>query len=136
MASKRRPCQTCGKNRAEHVFASTRSRVCRDCTKKRAQSNHRTALLKRYGITPDEYEALLDAQGGVCAVCGGSRRYNLHIDHDHVVERMCGDTRVSVRGLLCRRCNSLLAKVRDNREVLEGAARYLDDPPARTVLGD
>jgi Recombination endonuclease VII. len=48
------------------------------------------------------YERLLAEQGGVCAICGNPpKTRRLHVDHDHKTGR--------VRGLLCYRCNRLLA---------------------------
>lgn len=76
--------------------------------------------IKRYRITPDEYDALLASQAGVCAVCGGlpgGRRKNLDVDHDH-------DTG-QVRGLLCNRCNLVLGKVQDDSELLNLLAEYV-----------
>ena len=84
---------------------------------------HRGYVLKlRYGITIDEYEAMLAEQGGGCAGCGSvvldrSGR-NLAVDHDH-------ETGL-VRGLLCQACNSILGRVRDNASVLRRLADYLD----------
>lgn len=58
--------------------------------------------LRRYGLSLDDYQALLDQSGGVCALCKNppAKNKNLCIDHDHETGR--------VRGLLCHRCNSLL----------------------------
>jgi hypothetical protein len=53
------------------------------------------------GITDDDYEALLAAQGGGCAICGNPpKTRRLHVDHDHKTGK--------VRGLLCHRCNRAL----------------------------
>lgn len=64
----------------------------------------------KYNITADEYDTMLLAQGGVCAIClkppTGRRR--LSVDHDHAccdTEKSCGQC---IRGLLCVRCNALL----------------------------
>jgi hypothetical protein len=85
-------------------------------------------------LTPAEYEALAEDQQNRCAICGASRRYNLHVDHDHARERRDG-SRASVRGLLCKRCNKLLAYAHDDVDLLMDAARYLLCPPAWGVLG-
>jgi len=50
-----------------------------------------------------EYERLLAAQGGGCAICGATpKTRRLHVDHDHM------DRAHRVRGLLCMRCNRAL----------------------------
>lgn len=55
-------------------------------------------LARRFGLNPGEYENLLEAQGGVCAICKQPPRRNyLSVDHDHSTGR--------IRGLLCVRCN-------------------------------
>ena len=57
-----------------------------------------SAYRSRTGITEAQYEALLAAQGGGCAICGNTpKSRRLSVDHDHAT----GD----VRGLLCHRCN-------------------------------
>ena len=127
MPVKRRPCSKCGKNRAEKFYTSTRGRVCSTCRRSSARAGARDARLQAtYGITQAEYEQRLAKQGGKCAICGGTRRTNLDVDHDHAKERAGIPTRDTIRGLLCRRCNKLLASVRDKPEVLRAAAEYLE----------
>lgn len=73
---------------------------------------HRRSILKhRYNITPEQYDELLLAQGGGCAICktkdpqGKSKEF-FSVDHDHTCcpgTRSCGKC---VRGLLCVRCNN------------------------------
>lgn len=80
----------------------------------------RYALRRKYGMTLEEYDAILAAQGGVCAICGGppvgpGGRY--HVDHDHVSG--------SVRGLLCGTCNTGLGQFKDSSELLSKAVAYL-----------
>jgi len=54
---------------------------------------------KLYGITIDQFEARLAAQGGVCAICRGlpAPGRQFHVDHDH--------TTGAIRGILCQKCN-------------------------------
>jgi hypothetical protein len=130
----RRQCSKCKRNRAERFFVSTRGRVCLDCQKATRRKASRKQRVGSYGLAPDEYKALLTYQENVCAICHQPRTYFLNIDHDHRVEKLHG-TRASVRGLLCRRCNKLLAVAGDSVSVLRSAYRYLMSPPADEVLG-
>ncbi len=59
-------------------------------------------LRSKYGIGEKEYTRMLDAQGGVCAVCGRPPKpgKNFNTDHDHKTGE--------VRGLLCYYCNRRL----------------------------
>ena len=94
-------------------------------------------LLRTYGITLAEFEAILEAQQHCCCICGRSlvdRR--IEVDHDHRLARQIGK-RGSVRGLLCggryQGCNRKLGKI-DDAKWLRSAANYLEAPPARSVL--
>lgn len=86
--------------------------------------------LPRYGLTAEQYERMYLAQGGVCAVCGGTNPngYRLSIDHDHNCcsgrTRSCGRC---VRALLCSRCNFALGHAGDSAERLRAMAQYLDN---------
>lgn len=77
------------------------------------------ATLARWGITVEQYEALVAAAGGLCAVCQQPPRESkaLCIDHDHVTG--------VVRGLLCQDCNLGIGQLRDDPELLDRAAAYL-----------
>lgn len=63
--------------------------------------------LGRYGITADDWLALLECQGWKCAVCERTgRKWNT--DHEHVPGwmKMPDDRRrIYVRGILCWHCN-------------------------------
>lgn len=70
-------------------------------------------LHSRYGITLEEFEKLLDKQGGCCAACStkhqetNGRAGKLHVDHDHSTG--------AVRGLLCGPCNNALGHLEGPR---------------------
>jgi hypothetical protein len=75
-----------------------------------------------YGITVDEFDAMLAAQRGRCAICSSPEpRSNCwwHIDHDH-------DTG-HVRGLLCGPCNQGIGSLGDDPDRLRLAIAYLED---------
>lgn len=75
--------------------------------------------MAKYGLTLDDYNVLLDAQDGQCAICPAkpSNRV-LAVDHCHETGR--------VRALLCGACNLGLGNFRDNPERLRRAAEYLE----------
>jgi hypothetical protein len=76
--------------------------------------------LKKYGLTPDDYDRMVVEQGGVCAICHRPEKAKLgllHVDHDHTNNR--------VRGLLCQQCNTGLGKFQDNIRILQSAINYL-----------
>ena len=69
-------------------------------------------------LTEEEYKTMLDAQGGVCAICKEKPKVGrLAVDHVHGTEK--------VRGLLCNLCNPALGLFKDNPERLEMAIAYL-----------
>lgn len=90
-------------------------------------------LQATYNITLDQYNQLLEAQGGGCAICGRSasgKRY-LVVDHEHN-----GGPSGKVRGLLCNvPCNLKLIAKHKNGTELRKAADYLDNPPAEKLWG-
>lgn len=87
-------------------------------------------LMKRYRLTPAQYDALLAAQGGGCAICGAPESpdgSSLAVDHDHAccpTETTCG---LCVRGLLCRNCNQGLGNFQDDVPRILRAASYLQN---------
>lgn len=110
--------------------------ICRDCDraweKARREKDgmwHRAHLVRKYGITMDDYEAIKASQGGGCAICGldetraigqGARakeKMYLSVDHDHETGK--------VRGLLCGHCNMGIGHFRDNPALLAKAAMYI-----------
>src|SRR5581483_6875112 len=54
----------------------------------------------KYGLTPEQYRAMLTDQRGCCKICGRVFKRTPNIDHDHATGR--------VRGLLCFICNKLV----------------------------
>lgn len=93
-----------------------------------------TAWAKRieatYGVTAEEFQLILEYQGGVCAICQKAKgiKKRLSLDHSH--------TDGQPRGALCGSCNALLGRGRDDPEFFRRAADYLEDPPAKHVIGE
>jgi len=107
--------------------------ICKGCSTARTRAwaeahpdewerhRRRSWLKRKYGITPEEYDAILERQGGVCAICkappGDPRGYRMHVDHAHDDGR--------VRGILCGPCNQGLGRLGDDVERLRAAIEYL-----------
>lgn len=96
--------------------------------RKAARARALRQRLRGYGLTVEQYDALVVAQGGVCAICRQPDRLGrrLAVDHDHTCcPRQQGSCGECVRGLLCFDCNTVLGKVRDDPARLRAAADYL-----------
>ena len=96
-------------------------------------------LKKRYGITLEEYNVILESQNHCCAICNvhiddyetqvkGKSKFtqrpngqNLSVDHNHETGE--------IRGLLCYVCNLMLGNAKDSIELLEKAIDYLKKNP-------
>lgn len=89
-------------------------------------------MISKFGMTYADYDRMLEAQGGKCAICGSTdsrgrghwtpKSYHrsvemLHIDHDYNTGE--------VRQLLCGSCNRGIGLFGDDIELLEKAAEYL-----------
>ncbi len=84
-------------------------------------------MRRKYGITIAQYQAILETQGGKCAICkmeetafdprtGAQKR--LAVDHCHNSEK--------IRGLLCWDCNTGLGKAKESVEILKAMIAYLE----------
>lgn len=114
-------------NRAKRAHMRELNKAWREANPQRVVDHDRNRKLKKYGLTVDDYEALLRGQGGVCAIClespqptaGPNRNGILFVDH-------CHDTG-KVRGLLCQKCNTAIGYLRDDPEITARASAYLSN---------
>lgn len=92
---------------------------CKPCCKAhnapKAHIVRKTKMLRKYKLTVTEYDAILEAQGNVCAICknpeiGIDPRSNapkrLAVDHCHKTGR--------IRELLCYKCNCAFGLMDEN----------------------
>jgi hypothetical protein len=115
----------------ENLYISTkispkgkgRSAYCKLCNRQ----SQRLATWRRSGITinHDDFDNLLETQGGRCAICGTNeptvrrgKSISLAVDHSHETG--------GVRGVLCFKCNVGLGYFDDCPELLLEAAAYLN----------
>lgn len=114
-----------------------RHSICKPCSSKKnkewyktpdGQTHNRRNLLRRRGLTIGQYNDMLAAQGGVCAICqevetkrdprGDGSAQLLGVDHDHKTG--------AVRALLCDACNKGVGFFRDDPALMRAAAIYVE----------
>lgn len=92
---------------------------------KLTSSKRNSYLLKRFGITEEQYGYLLQKQEGCCGVCrrhANEFKQRLSVDHDHYSG--------AIRGLLCNYCNRRIVgrhRTPSGAILLRSAADYLDN---------
>lgn len=113
----------------EHPIISTPERIAK--TKEWVKNNPlkvRDKRLKRhYGISLEQYEAMIKLQNGVCCIClkpemslsKNGKIKSLAVDHNHKTG--------IIRGLLCHRCNIALGGFMDDIDSLKRAIYYLEN---------
>ena len=128
-------CAKCGAAVPRHRVSRLRSSLCKSCSysttrawkavnpKAWERSARRSHLKTKYGMTPEAFDSLLEAQGGKCAICGDNdlkdeRGFRPHVDHCHKTGL--------VRGILCGRCNKGIGSLRDDAEIVRRALAYLE----------
>lgn len=122
----RAACRLCGSQQSKDYQARYPEKMK---TLKRNNS-----LKSKYGITLDEYNLMLEAQNGNCAICtkkpslntNDHRSFAMAVDHDR---RCCGPDKACskcIRGLLCMKCNRALGMFEDDILILLAAVKYLE----------
>ena len=113
----------------------------------RRERQYRRWLWSTYRMAPSDYEQMLTAQDGKCAICGstnpgpstskyGTDKGRFSVDHDHSCCPGAGSCGRCVRGLLCGPCNRGIGTFRDDPEVLENAIAYLKGWNGRAQYDD
>lgn len=80
-------------------------------------------LKKNYDLTLDDFQRMLDSQGGGCAICGNKPEHEVPktrmvVDHCHATSK--------IRGILCDLCNTAVGKFQDDPDLLRSAIAYLE----------
>lgn len=84
--------------------------------KNHPRGHRKWGLLYFYGITIEQWDEMVIAQLGCCAICG--RQADLVVDHCHESK--------FVRALLCGTCNSGLGHFKDDPALMRVAADYIE----------
>lgn len=92
-------------------------------------SQHRSRW--KYGISPARRAAMIEAQGGACAICKlplSAEPRARHVDHNHETGR--------IRSVLCHACNLALGLTRESLDTLRAMVAYLEDDASRDPATD
>ena len=122
--------------RFQHANSDGLNKHCNHCLsegkrykkkrKKASYEQNRKYNLKRsFGITPDDFNNMLEAQGGGCAICGDknpdpakkSHKHGFVVDHCHKSGH--------VRSVLCHKCNKAIGLMKDDPTIAQNASNYL-----------
>jgi len=109
---------------------------CKQCQRKNVREFFATPAGKRlirsrnlkrdFGITVAQYDAMVEAQNGRCAICKGAEQHispytktvrRLSLDHNHRTGKL--------RGLLCSLCNRRIGLFNEDLQLLRAAISYL-----------
>jgi hypothetical protein len=106
--------------------------ICKRCTNASIRKQYKQGKIytaekqayyrkRNYGIDDMTYQAMFEAQGGLCAICHQpeiAKKGTLSVDHSHVTGE--------IRGLLCYKCNSALGGLDDDIERVRNLLLYLE----------
>jgi hypothetical protein len=117
-------CPRCGTRRDPSWFSSDISRPdflacwCKPCA--------RSAWRQReWGITQEEFDRIIAAQGGGCGICGGNLLAEISSTVAFATIRVDRDAAGNVRGFLCPNCRTGLKGFDGNVDRLRSATEYV-----------
>jgi hypothetical protein len=124
-------CKQCGEHKLIHEFHRNRAAedgryfMCKPCHKvySRERRKNQTPLQRakwnnraRYGIEPEEIEAMHKAQDDICPACCTPLRGKYVTDHCHKTKK--------VRALLHAQCNAALGMMREDFVSIQQLSSY------------
>lgn len=112
-----KPCVQCS---SLERYKDGTCKACKEAYRQRNLARHKASIRRaqlriRYGVSPEEWDAMAEVQSGKCAICKQVPK-KLCVDHDHKSKK--------VRGLLCMHCNTALGYV-EREGWLEATRQYL-----------
>lgn len=145
----RKKCSACEcEKEVDEFYSTTRtgfpSHKCKECTKqdvnkyrtenaeKKAETSRAYHLKKKYGITVEQYDEMLENQNHRCLICDKHEddvKTRLAVDHNHITGE--------IRGLLCTYCNHRIVGRHRDGNLLRKIADYIEQgtglfvPPQR-----
>lgn len=122
-------CSTCKEEKPLTDFYNKKAH-CKICSNKAALqwkkdnkekdqiTRQKSKLKAKYGMTIEQYDAMVKEQKGVCYICKNENpTRKLNVDHCHKTGK--------IRRLLCDKCNMTLGLINDSQELLKQFIFYL-----------
>lgn len=108
-----------GAAKVANFFTSDRYKKNCRARKSPFSQKHRT-LMAKYGISEEDYNFMLAFQNNACGICRTPQselKRAMSVDHCHKTGR--------IRGLLCSSCNTSIGLLKDSRELMHRASRWV-----------
>ena len=106
-------------------YGTAYTRAWRQRNPEKMRRYYKAGTLKKYGLTIEQFEAMVEAQDNLCAICRQpetqaykGQTNTLSVDHHHASGQ--------VRGLLCANCNIVVGHARDDIAILKAIIAYLE----------
>jgi len=132
---KKLKCCRCCKEKKESSFGndirhiSGKKSICKNCEKEDNKKRYKNDngekqswnnRMYRYGISQEDFNKMFEKQFGLCSICLEKLpdKRKIHIDHNHYTRE--------IRGLLCARCNIIVAVFENNKELIGNVVDYLE----------
>ena len=133
-------CPKCGEQKPLSEFHKNKSskdglaRMCaicstiqsRDWYRKNPHVKKNANLLREYGVSLEQFEAMVLKQHGKCAICQNEFKDSVDtcVDHNH--------TTGQVRELLCNHCNRAIGLFKESLATVKSALVYLEKYSQKT----
>lgn len=120
-------CKDCHYLKRKRYFESEKGREVHRLSNAKYHRTERGQVMRRkhhlkrnYGITLEQFAALIEKQKGLCDCCGDvlGEPKQTHVDHDHETGE--------IRGVVCGPCNRTIGHSLESTERLDRAIRYLE----------
>jgi len=124
-STKDKYCSLCKPCNNKHAFTWNKKEV-----EKRRVIVQKNNYKKRYGLSIQQKQELIDKQNSKCAICTNQLKdtHDVCVDHNH--------TTGQIRGILCRKCNLGIGHLQDSQEILKSALKYLKKYSAKRLKNE
>jgi hypothetical protein len=117
------------KRKAESDYRRAHPQIMERAAKRREANREKARLdaWRRYGVASPDEALKLWTEASSCKICGiHVEGFHKTLDHDHKTGR--------IRGVLCRKCNTVLGLVSDDSGRLRKLADYIDEASNPMVI--